>query len=247
MPSTSKPASVFVTKLKIDPKHLPKHIAIIMDGNRRWAKKHHLSVYQGHQAGAKNLEKIIDYCKNIGIKHLTVYALSTENWRKRSAKEVKGIFNLLLKIIKIKKEEYKKSGVKFFVLGNFQALPLKVKAGIKKILDMVLDTERIKFNVALNYGGRDEIVNAIKKIIKDDIPASKVNEKLVSKYLYTNGQPDPDLIVRPGGEFRLSNFLIWQMSYAELYFTNTLWPDFTPKKLEKTIYWYQQRDRRKGK
>jgi len=239
--------SPFLTKLSIDKKNLPKHIAIIMDGNRRWAHNKGLTPTQGHQAGAENLEKIVEYCKNIGIKHLTVYALSTENWRKRSTQEVKGIFNIILEIFKDWKQKYSSQGIKFFVLGNFQAFPFKVKVAIKKMLDIVLDHERIKFNVALNYGGRDEIVTAIKNIIKDGVPANKINETLVSSYLYTNGQPDPDLIIRPGGEFRLSNFLIWQMSYAELYFTDILWPDFTPKKLEKAIYWYQQRDRRKGK
>ena len=232
---------------KIDSKHLPKHIAIIMDGNRRWAAARGLSASRGHKAGAENLEKIIDHCKEIGIKHLTVYALSTENWKKRSAKEVKGIFDLLLKIVKEKREEYKKSGIKFFVLGNFQAFPLKVRKAIKKIVDMILDQERLKFNVALNYGGRYEIVTAIKKIIKDGVKPAQVNEKLVSKYLYTSGQPDPDLLIRPGGEYRLSNFLLWQMSYAELYFTDILWPDFTPKQLDKAIKWYQQRQRRLGK
>ncbi|MDD4785411.1 MAG: polyprenyl diphosphate synthase [Candidatus Shapirobacteria bacterium] len=237
----------FVTNLKIDKEALPKHIAIIMDGNRRWAVKKGLKPGEGHKAGAQNLENIVNYCRDIGIKNITVYALSTENWRKRSAEEVKGIFNLLIQVVKTKRLEYKKSGIKFFVLGNFQAFPFKVKNAIKKILDTVLDNERIKFNVALNYGGRDEIVNAIQNIIKDGVKASQVNEELVSKYLYTTGQPDPDLIIRPGGEFRLSNFLLWQMSYAELYFTNILWPDFTPKELEKAIYWYQQRDRRLGK
>ena len=232
---------------KIDPTNLPKHIAIIMDGNRRWAAAKNLSSGDGHQAGAENLEKIIDHCKKIGITHLTVYALSTENWKKRSATEVKGIFNLLLKIVKTKREEYKKSGIKFFVLGNFQAFPLKVRQAIKKIVDMVLDQERLKFNVALNYGGRDEIVTAIQNIIKDGVKPSQVNEELVSKYLYTTGQPDPDLVIRPGGEFRLSNFLLWQASYAELYFTDILWPDFTPKQLDKAIIWYQQRHRRIGK
>jgi len=173
--------------------------------------------------------------------------LSTENWRKRSAQEVKGIFDLLLKIVKEKKEEYRKSGIKFFVLGNFQAFPLKVRKAIKKIVDMILDQERLKFNVALNYGGRDEIVTAIKNIIKDGVKPSKINEELVSNYLYTNGQPDPDLVIRPGGEYRLSNFLLWQTSYAELYFTDILWPDFTPKKLDQAIIWYQQRHRRMGK
>jgi undecaprenyl diphosphate synthase len=237
----------FLTKLKIDPDSLPKHIAIIMDGNRRWASKRGLSPSDGHKAGTQNLENIVNYCRDIGIKNITVYALSTENWRQRSAQEIKGIFDLLVNIVKTKRKEYQRTGIKFFVLGNFQAFPLRVKHAIKKMLDTVLDNERIKFNVALNYGGRDEIVNAIKNIIKDEIPARQVNEELVSKYLYTTGQPDPDLIIRPGGEFRLSNFFLWQMSYAELYFTDILWPDFTPKELEKAIYWYQQRHRRMGK
>jgi undecaprenyl diphosphate synthase len=244
---TKKALSPFVTKLKLDKEHLPKHIAIIMDGNRRWATQRGLSATKGHQAGAKNLEEIVNYCRDIGVKHLTVYALSTENWRKRGAEEVKGIFDLFRQIYLKWKDDYKKSGIKFFVLGNFQAFPFKVRALIKKMLDLILDEERIKFNVALNYGGRDEIVTAVKNIVKDGIKPKDINEDLVSKYLYTNGQPDPDLIIRPGGEFRLSNFLIWQMSYAELYFSNVLWPDFGPKELEKAIYWYQQRDRRMGK
>lgn len=237
----------FVTDLPIDRQHLPKHIAIIMDGNRRWAAARGLPAGDGHKAGAQNLEKIVDYCRDIGITNITVYALSTENWRKRSAQEVKGIFDLLINIVKTKSKEYQRTGIKFFVLGNFQAFPFKVKNAIKKILDVVLDQERIKFNVALNYGGRDEIVNAIKNIVKDKIKPSEINEELVSKYLYTTGQPDPDLIIRPGGEYRLSNFLLWQMSYSELFFTDILWPDFTPVELEKSIYWYQQRDRRQGK
>jgi undecaprenyl diphosphate synthase len=235
------------SKYKIDPNNLPKHIAIIMDGNRRWAESRGLKATGGHRAGAQNLQDIVNYCRDIGIKNITVYALSTENWRKRSVQEVKGIFDLLVEIVKTKREEYKKTGIKFFVLGNFQAFPLKVKNAIKKMLDIVLDNERIKFNVALNYGSRDEIVNAIKNIIKDKVPANKINEELVSQYLYTKDLPDPDLIIRPGGEYRLSNFLLWQMSYAELYFTDILWPDFTPKELEKTIIWYQQRNRRLGK
>lgn len=232
---------------KLDPTKLPKHIAIIMDGNRRWARNHNLPDSKGHEAGAKNLEAIVNYCRDIGITHLTVYALSTENWRKRSADEVKGIFGLFFAIYQKWKNTYKTAGIKFFVLGNFQAFPLKVRDLIKKMMGMVLNEERIRFNVALNYGGRDEIITAIQNIIKDGVPASDVNEKLVSEYLYTKNQPDPDLIIRPGGEFRLSNFLLWQMSYAELYFTDTLWPDFTPEKLEETLLWYQNRDRRMGK
>ena len=230
-----------------DPTKLPQHIAIIMDGNRRWARQHHLSDGKGHEAGAKNLQDIVEYCRDIGIKHLTVYALSTENWRKRSPAEVKGIFGLLTRIVKEKAEQYRKSGIKFFVLGNFQAFPFKVRDAIKKILALSIVDEKLQFNVALNYGGRDEIVTAIQRIVKDKIPADKIDEKLISNYLYTKDQPDPDLIIRPGGEFRLSNFLLWQMSYAELYFTDILWPDFTPQKLKEALVWYQNRDRRMGK
>lgn len=232
---------------KIDPDNLPKHIAIIMDGNRRWAKERGLPSTKGHEAGAENLQKIVEYCRDIGIKHLTVYALSTENWRKRSLEEVKGIFGLLLRIVKEKAEWYRKSGVRFFVLGNFEAFPLKVKNAIKKVLSMIIVNQKLQFNIALNYGGRDEIVSAVKNIVKDKISINKIDEKLISDYLYTKGQPDPDLIIRPGGEYRLSNFLIWQMSYAELFFTDILWPDFSPKELEKAIVWFQDRDRRMGK
>lgn len=231
----------------IDKNKLPKHIAIIMDGNRRWAREKGLPDGKGHEAGAENLQKIVEYCRDIGIKHLTVYALSTENWRLRPPMEVKGLFDLLVRIVRTKAVEYQKSGIKFFVLGNFQAFPFKVRDAIKKILSMIIVEEKIQFNIALNYGGRDEIVNAIKNIIKNKIPANKIDEKLISDYLYTKDQPDPDLVIRPGGEFRLSNFLLWQMSYAELYFTDILWPDFTPKKMEKAIEWYQDRDRRMGR
>lgn len=244
---TPKSKIHFITKLKIDPNNLPSHVAIIMDGNRRWARAKGLSDVKGHEAGAQNLQNIVEHCRDLGIKHLTVYALSTENWHKRPLREVRGIFNLLISITKKKAEEYRQSGIKFFVLGNFQAFPRKVKEAIKKILSLAIIDQKIQFNVALNYGGRDEIVTAIRQIIKDKISVNKVNEELVSKYLYTHHQPDPDLIIRPGGEFRLSNFLLWQMSYSELYFTDTLWPDFTPKELEKAIYWYQQRERRQGK
>jgi len=232
---------------KINSQNLPQHIAIIMDGNRRWAQARGLSASDGHRAGAENLEKIMHHCKKLGIRYLTVYALSTENWRNRSALEVKGIFNLLLDIIKRKTKEYQTSGIRMFILGNFHAFPLKVKDAIKTLLKKTIIEEKLTFNIALNYGGRDEIVTAIKNIIKDKIPANKINEKLIEKYLYTKDQPDPDLIIRPGGEKRISNFLIWQMSYAELYFTDILWPDFDENELDKAIKWYQDRKRNFGK
>jgi len=234
-------------KTKLSKNNIPQHIGIIMDGNRRWAKARGLGVDEGHEAGTKNLEKIVDKAKQLGVRYLTVYTLSTENWRRRGKKEVRGIFNLLLRMVKEKKEEYQRRGIRLFVLGNFQAFPRKVARAIEGMLRVVLKHERMKLNVALNYGGRDEIIKAIKEIVKEGVPAEKINEKLVSKHLYTNGQPDPDLIIRTGGHVRLSNFLLWQMSYAELYFTDILWPDFGPKEFEQAIVEYQRRKRNFGK
>lgn len=245
--TTKKSSTPFVTNLAIDPNRLPQHVAIIMDGNRRWAKANNLNVNQGHEAGAKNLETITEHSAKLGIKHLTVYALSTENWHKRAIQEVKGIFGLLIKFVKTRKEMFKKNGIRFIVLGDFSAFPASVRHSLKRMVDIVLDREQIKLNVALNYGGRDEIVSAIKKIVKSGVNPDKIDEELVSKYLYTHDQPDPDLVIRPGGEKRISNFLLWQSSYAEFYFSDILWPDFGPAELEKAIYEYQQRERRLGK
>ena len=233
--------------VKLDPANIPQHIGIIMDGNRRWAKKRGLTANQGHEAGVKALERMVEHCLNLGIKTLTVYALSTENWRKRTKEEVKGIFELILKFIKTKREKYKKKGVVWGVLGDFQAFPRKVARAIGEVLKIAKTRERLKLNLALNYGGRDEIIRAVRKIISQRIPPQKINEKNFSKFLYTNGEPDPDLIIRTGGEIRLSNFLLWQMSYSELYFTDTLWPDFDEKELDKAIADYQKRQRRFGK
>lgn len=234
-------------KIKLDPNNIPQHIGIIMDGNRRWAAKRGLTVNQGHEAGVKALVKIVEHCLDLGVKTLTVYTLSTENWRKRTKEEVKGIFDLLVRIVKEKKEEYKKKGIKVAILGDFQAFPRRVVRAIKEILSIVKKHERLKVNLALNYGGRDEILRAVKKIIAEGIPPEKLTEEKFSKFLYTNGEPDPDLIIRTGGEIRLSNFLLWQMSYSELYFTDTLWPNFTPAELDKAIADYQKRQRRFGK
>jgi len=234
-------------KIKLDPKNIPQHIGIIMDGNRRWAAKKGLAVNQGHEAGAKNLEKIVDHCLELGVKTLTVYTLSTENWRKRAKEEVKGIFDLLVRIVKEKEEEYARKGIRVAILGDFQAFPRKVARAIKEILKIVKKHERLKVNLALNYGGRDEILRAVRRIMKEGISPEKLNEQTFSKFLYTNGEPDPDLIIRTGGELRLSNFLLWQMSYSELYFTDTLWPDFGPEELDKAIADYQKRQRRFGK
>jgi len=234
-------------KIKLDSKNTPQHIGIIMDGNRRWAEEKGLSINEGHEEGEKALEKIIGHCLDLGIKTLTVYALSTENWRKRTRAEAKGIFDLLLRTCKEKKSEYKKRGIKLVVLGEFQAFPRKVVDGIREMLNIIKKNERLKVNVALNYGGRDEILKAVKEVVSKKIPAGKINEKTFGKLLYTSGEPDPDLIIRTGGEKRLSNFLLWQMSYSELYFTDVLWPNFSPQELDKAILEYQKRKRNFGK
>ncbi|MCJ7804966.1 polyprenyl diphosphate synthase [Patescibacteria group bacterium] len=236
-----------MAKINLDKKNIPQHIGIIMDGNRRWAEKRRLTVEEGHRAGAQNLEKIIDHCLELGVKTLTVYALSTENWRERTKKEVKGIFDLILQAAKEKKKDYEAKGIKLAVLGEFQAFPRKVANAIREILKIVKTHERLKVNLALNYGSRDEILKAVKKIIQEKIPSRKLDEKTFSHFLYTNGEPDPDLIIRTAGEVRVSNFLLWQMSYSELYFTDTLWPDFDEKELDKAIVDYQKRQRRFGK
>jgi len=226
---------------------VPSHIAIIMDGNRRWAKKHGKTVYEGHQAGVEALAKIVDHCEKLGIKTLTVYTLSTENWRKRAKKEVRGIFNLLIKIVKEKKDEYTRRGIKMAVLGDINAFPAKVRKAIDEVRQIIIRNETLRVNLALNYGGRDEIVRAVQKIVKEGLKPEEIDEEVVAQHLYTNGQPDPDLIIRPGGEQRLSNFLLWQMSYSEIYFTNVLWPDFTPAELDKALKEYAKRQRRFGK
>lgn len=236
-----------MAKAKLDSNNIPQHIGIIMDGNRRWAAKRGLTAIQGHEAGVKALVKIVDHCLELGVKTLTVYTLSTENWRERAKEEVKGIFNLLVRAVKEKKEEYKKKGIKVAILGDFQAFPRKVVRAIEEILAIVKKHERLKVNIALNYGGRDEILRAVKKIVGQKIPPKRINEETFGKLLYTNGERDPDLIIRAGGEIRLSNFLLWQMSYSELYFTDTLWPNFSPKELDKAIREYQRRERRFGK
>lgn len=227
--------------------NFPQHIAIIMDGNRRWAKNNNLSSGEGHKAGAKNLELIMNHCLNIGVKYLTVYALSTENWKKRSPEEVKGIFDLLVYLVTNNFQKYSKAGIQLNILGNFTVFPDYVISAINKALSVKIKNPKLTVNIALNYGGRDELITAFKKIIKDNILPDQINEELISQNLYTSGQPEPELIIRPGGEFRLSNFLLWQSSYSELYFSPILWPDFNEKELDNAISWYQDRDRRLGK
>jgi len=225
---------------------IPQHIAIIMDGNGRWAEARGLARLEGHRAGTENLRQIIRGCVKFGIKYLTVYAFSTENWG-RPKEEVDGLITILELYLDHEIDELCREGVRIRHLGRLEAMPDKVRKKVEKSLQLTCGNDRLVLNVAWNYGGRDEIVYAIQNIIKDQISPGDVTEDLVSKYLFTRNCPDPDLIIRTSGEMRISNFLIWQSAYAEWYVTPTLWPDFNQAELAKAIEIYGQRDRRFGK
>ena len=231
-------------KKKTGDRVLPRHIAIIMDGNGRWAKKRSMPRSTGHVAGAKTFKNIARYCNKIGLEYLTVYAFSTENW-KRPKDEVDGIMNLLRDYLK-DAENFKSDNIKVKFIGNLEPLADDIKELIKKDEEGSKDATGLKLNIAINYGGRDEIVNAVKKIITSEIPADQITEDTVSENLYTADMPDPDFIIRPSGEYRLSNYLIWQSAYAEYWFSDVLWPDFKPKHLEKAIEDFNNRNRRFG-
>ena len=229
--------------------NLPKHIAIIMDGNRRWAKAKRLPIAMGHKEGAKTLEKIVRHANKLGIEYLTVYAFSTENW-KRAEDEVKSLMLLLQSYI----EEYSKransENIKVQFLGDTSAFSEKMQVGIKNCIERTKNNTGVVFNIALNYGGRAEIIRAIKeisnKVKENEIQIEDINEELVSQNLYTNGMPDPDLLIRTSGEIRLSNFLPWQLVYTEFLFVEKNWPDFLEKDLEDAIEVYQKRTRKFG-
>ena len=231
-------------KKEIKERVLPDHIAIIMDGNGRWAKKRSMPRSAGHIAGAKTFKTIARYCNKIGLKYLTVYAFSTENW-KRPADEVEGIMNLLRDYLK-DAENFKDENIKVKFIGNLEPLADDIKALIKKNEDGSKNATGLNLNIAINYGGRDEITNAVKDIIKEGVKAEDITEDTISEHLYTKGMPDPDFIIRPSGEYRLSNYLIWQSAYAEYWFSDILWPDFTTKHLDKAIDDFNKRNRRFG-
>jgi undecaprenyl diphosphate synthase len=225
---------------------IPTHIAIIMDGNGRWAAARGLPRLEGHRAGTENLRQIIRTSVELGVKYLTLYAFSTENWG-RPKDEVHGLLGILETVIDRELNELKKEGVRICHVGRLDAMPKKVREKVLKSLELTHDNDRLILNIAWNYGGRDEIVYAMQQIIKAGLAAEEVTEEVVSRYLFTQDCPDPDLIIRTSGEMRVSNFLIWQSAYSEWYFTPTLWPDFNKEELEKAIEAYNQRKRRFGK
>lgn len=228
---------------------LPRHIGIIMDGNRRWAKQRMLPPEAGHQAGSKVVGKVIRHCKKLGIPYVTIYALSTENW-KRPQREVDALLTLLRRYLS-DMEQYQRENARLRVLGDPAPLPPDLQEAIQKAQEGSKDNTAITVNIALNYGGRAEILHGVKQLLRDcaagALDPERITEEDIARRLYTAGEPDPDLIIRPSGEQRLSNFLLWQSAYSELVFLNVLWPDFTPEHLNYALHQYARRDRREGR
>jgi undecaprenyl diphosphate synthase len=227
------------------PEQVPTHIAIIMDGNGRWAKQRGLPRLAGHRAGTENLREILRAAVEFGVKILTIYAFSTENWGRPEA-EVKGLMLILEDVIDRELAELHKEGVQLRHIGDLSRISPVLQHKVLNAIELTKNNDKLILNVAFNYGGRAEIVHAIQKIVKDGRKPEEITDELVSQYMYTGGLPDPDLIVRTSGELRISNFLIWQGAYAEYYFAPVYWPDFNKEELRKAIIHFDERDRRYG-
>ncbi len=223
----------------------PKHIAIIMDGNGRWARKRGLPRIEGHRRGAASLKEAVKTCVELGIKYLTVYAFSTENW-KRPKEEVGFLMNLLSSTIGREISDLNKNGIKVRFLGRIPMLPEKLRKKIMSAEKKTMDNDRLNLNIMLSYGGRAEIVDGVKSIVKRNLKSDRIDEDLVSRSLYTAGMPDPDLLIRTAGEMRVSNFMLWQIAYAEIWVTDVLWPDFRKSHLLEAINDYGGRTRKFG-
>jgi undecaprenyl diphosphate synthase len=227
------------------PKNIPRHVAIIMDGNGRWAKVHGLPRLAGHRAGVENLRRVIEGCVEDGIQYLTIYAFSTENWE-RPEDEVKGLMMILEDVIDRELGELHRNGVQLRHIGRMEGLSPPIQKKVAQAMELTRNNRKLILNIAFNYGGRDELVCALRNIIRDRIPAGLVDEALIGKYLFTGDSPDPDLVIRTSGEQRGSNFLIWQSAYSEWYFPSVYWPDFDKEELRKALWEYSARDRRFG-
>ena len=225
---------------------LPRHVAMIMDGNGRWALSRGLPRLAGHKAGTENLRRVIRASVEFGVKYLTIYAFSTENWG-RPPEEVRGLMYILEDVIDRELAELNQEGVQLHHIGRLERLSRSLQKKVLHAIELTKNNDHLILNVAFNYGGRDEIVNAIQNIMRDGIPPEDVTDELVSRYLYTAGVPDPDLIIRTSGELRISNFLIWQAAYSEWYVTPTYWPDFDKDEYRRALETFAQRDRRYGK
>ncbi len=224
---------------------VPYHLAIIMDGNGRWARSRGLARLAGHRAGTENIRRILEGCVEYGIKVLTVYAFSTENWG-RPDEEVRGIMRILEHTLDRELPELHKNGVQLRHIGRLEGIPEELRQRVREAIELTRYNDRIILNVAFNYGGRTEILDAVRRIIERGVDPGRIDEDLFSQYLYTPGLPDPDLIIRTAGELRISNFLIWQGAYAEYYATPTYWPDFDKEELYRALLEYSRRERRFG-
>jgi len=231
---------------QINLKKVPAHVAVIMDGNGRWAKLKGLPREAGHKEGAKSAKIVTECAVNMGIKFLTVFAFSSENW-KRSIREVSTLMNMLYENLVTQKEFLVDNQIRLKILGEMDRLPAKLQQKLHETIEFSKDFKKMQLNMALNYGSRSEILRAIKNMIREKVSAEKVDEKLFRQYLYTNNCPHPDLLIRTSGELRVSNFLLYQIAYSELYFTNILWPDFRKKEFFRAILEYQHRNRRFGR
>ena len=225
---------------------LPAHVAIIMDGNGRWAISRGLPRLAGHKAGTENLRRVIRATVEFGVRYLTIYAFSTENWG-RPPEEVQGLLHILEDVIDRELAELKNEGVQLRHIGRLERLPKKLQKKVLEAIELTKENDRLILNVAFNYGGRDEIVQAIQKMMQAGVRPEDVTDEMVSRYMYTAGMPDPDLIIRTSGELRVSNFLIWQAAYSEWYITPTYWPDFNKDEYRRALETYATRDRRYGK
>lgn len=236
-------------EITLDMKKIPAHVAIIMDGNGRWAKERMLPRTMGHRAGMKNIKLVVEESSNLGIKYLTLYAFSTENW-KRPMEEVNALMDLVVEFIDKEFEELNANKVKLNTIGDVSKLPEKSKRAILNAIEKTKNNTGLTLNIALNYGGRDELIKATKEISKlvsqGKLKVEEINGEIISDHLYTKGMPDPDIIIRPSGELRISNYLLWQSAYSEFWFSNINWPDFTKADLRRAIFDFQQRDRRYG-
>jgi len=230
---------------KTEEQPVPQHIAIIMDGNGRWAKKRGMPRLAGHQAGTENLRRVISACVELGVRYLTIYAFSTENWG-RPREEVEGLLKILESVIERELNELHKEGVQLQHIGRLERLPETLRKKVADAIELTRNNDRLTVIIAFNYGGKDEIVHAVEQIIRAGIKPEDINEELISQHLFTVGIPDPELVIRTSGEMRLSNFLVWQAAYSELYITPVLWPDFGREELIKAIKAYRQRNRRFG-
>lgn len=226
--------------------NMPQHIAIIMDGNGRWAAKRGLPRLAGHRAGTENLRRVIRAFVEFGVKYMTIYAFSTENWG-RPKEEVEGLLHILEDVIDRELAELHQEGVQLRHIGHLDALPGNLREKVIRAVDMTRNNDRLVLCLAFNYGGRDEIVCAIRDIISKGIPAEQISPEVVSQHMFTVGIPDPDMIIRTSGEMRISNFLIWQGAYSEWYASNVFWPDFDREELYKALVEYSRRDRRYGR